>query len=93
MRGCVREMVVAHLCDGLLVSQRDHGIDLGGATRGDVARGKRDQCQKDRDGRKNHGVGRLHFEEQAGHQARQAKRSNDSDEDADESKSDRKSVV
>ena len=28
--------------DGLFVSQRDHGIDLGGATRGDVARDKRD---------------------------------------------------
>ena len=72
--------------DRLLVSQRDHGIDLGGATRGDVGRDKRNQCQKARNSNKNRGVARLHLEEQAGHYAGEGKRPNNSDKDADESK-------
>ena len=70
----------------LLVSQRNHWIDFGGAPRGDVARGKRDECHKDCHSGKNRGVARLHFEEQAGHYARQGKRTNNPDEDAEESK-------
>ena len=64
-------MVVACLGVGLLVSQRDHGIDSGGTTRRYVARCKRDQCQKGGDGGKNRGIARFHFEKQAGHYAGQ----------------------
>jgi len=76
---------VAHLCDRLFISQRDHGIDLGGATRGDVARDKRDQCQNGRNSGKNGGVARLHLEKQAGHCAREGQRPNKSNKDADQS--------
>src|SRR6516162_4316455 len=77
---------VAYLCEGSLVSQRDHGIALGGATRGDVASDKRDQRQNGRTSSKNNGVAWLYLKEQAGHCAREGQRPNNSDKDAGGSK-------
>lgn len=37
------------ICEVLFVSQRDHRIEVHGPTRRDVARGERDEDQKNRD--------------------------------------------
>jgi hypothetical protein len=63
-------MVVGWLLDGLLVSQRDHGIDAHRALRGNVAGEESDRDKHNRDGFKWEWVASANAVEQAGHQTR-----------------------
>jgi len=63
------------------VAQCDHRIDTHGAACRHVGSGQRNDGQHDGDDRKGCRVGRLDFEEEAGHQARESEGTGDADGD------------
>ncbi len=60
------------LYEELFVAQRDHGIDAGGADRGNVARERGDGCEQRRYSHERQRIGCLHVEEQRPEKSRDA---------------------
>src|SRR5580704_18306516 len=65
-----------------LVAERHHRVHARSATRGNVACRERDRSQKRRHAHKRQQISRAYAEEQRGKQSREAKRSCDSNRDA-----------